>query len=100
PCLQCAAQLSGSITSQGVPRNQVGDHRPMKTKAEADAIMAKLALRVPVVVTDVTTDGAPRREFLFNNPEGLGFMTVEIDADPTPQQLADLARNLPVRADK
>jgi hypothetical protein len=67
----------------------------MRTKAEAEAKLARLALLRPVDVADVVTDGRPRRAYRFNNADG-SETTVEIDADPTPRQIADLAANLPV----
>ncbi len=68
----------------------------MNTKAEAEVALAKCELREPVTVAD-TTDaktGAARRSYTF------GLTTVEIDAEPSKQQLADLASHLPVPDEK
>jgi hypothetical protein len=67
----------------------------MNSKTEAEATLAKLPLEAPVVVSDI---GIVRREYRFTNRDG-SITTVEIDADPTDAQLADLARHLPL-ADK
>lgn len=47
---------------------------------------------MPVEVADV---GTARRSYTFADGSG-GTTIVEIDADPSEQQLADLANNLPV----
>ncbi len=69
----------------------------MKTKGEAETKLAECDLLRPVVVADVTgKEGNARRSYTFANPHGLGEVEIEIDADPSPEQLADLSRNLPV----
>lgn len=63
-------------------------------KAEAEAALARLPLKVAVLVADVTDAlGKERRRYAFGNT------TIEIDADSTDEQLAGLARHLPL-ADK
>lgn len=69
----------------------------MKTKEEAESKLSRCDLLKPVDVQDVTDElGAPRRAYRFENATGRGSTTVEIDADPSQEQLADLARHLPV----
>jgi len=71
------------------------------TRIEAEAKLAELPLLVAVDVADVVAeDDRPRQTFRFSNPRGLGEIEIEIDADPSPEQLADLSRNLPVPDDK
>ena len=68
----------------------------MKTKQDAEQRLAKLPLQSPVEVVDFSEDGRPRRRFRFDNPNGLGVVTIEIDADPSDQQIDDMVRNLPL----
>lgn len=71
----------------------------MRTKEEAEAKLSELPLVRPVAVADATSkDGAARRAYTFTLPAG-NECIVEIDAEPTEEQLADLARHLPL-ADK
>jgi hypothetical protein len=73
----------------------------MHTQKSAESALAKCDLRTPVDVAD-TVDaktGRDRRAFHFVNPDG-SETTVEIDAEPSRQQLADLARHLPVPEEK
>ncbi len=72
----------------------------MKTKEEAEAKLAKVGLLRPVAVADVTDpERGARRAYQFDN-EDKSQTIVEIDADPSPRQVADLASNLPVPEDK
>jgi hypothetical protein len=64
----------------------------MRTKAEAEATLATLPLLSPVAVTD---KAGTRREYAFTLPAG-NLCVIEIDATPSDEQLADLARNLPL----
>jgi hypothetical protein len=70
------------------------------TKGEAEATLGKCELLRPVAVADLTKDGKARRSFTFPNPNGAGTCSVEIDADPSKEQLEDLARHLPVPEEK
>lgn len=69
----------------------------MKTKADAEERLSRCALLRPVEVADTRDDktGRDRRSYTFANPRG-GQTVVEIDADPSEQQLRDLARHLPL----
>lgn len=68
----------------------------MRTKEEAEATLAKLPLARAVAVADTTAkDGTARRVYAFTLPAG-NECTIEIDAEPSEQQLADLARHLPL----
>lgn len=72
----------------------------MTTKAEVESRLAELPLTAAVAVAD-TADvrtGAARRSYSYTTAKG-NVVTIEIDADPSPAQLADLARHLPL-ADK
>jgi hypothetical protein len=68
----------------------------MRTRAEAEATLASMPLKSAVTVSDKSESGQARRVYRFANPNGSGVTTVEIDGDPTPEQLADLAANLPL----
>lgn len=68
----------------------------MRTKAEAEAKLTQLPLTRPVVVTD---RAGARRSFTFTLPAG-NVCVVEIDANPSDAQLADLSRHLPLPEDK
>lgn len=63
----------------------------MRTKAEAEAWLAQLPLTRAVAVADV---GSARRSYAHAN------VYIEIDANPTDAQLADLVRHLPLPEDK
>jgi hypothetical protein len=68
----------------------------LTTKDEAEATLAKLPLKSTVVVADTTSKtGAARRRYSFTLPTG-NVCEVEIDAEPSEQQLADLAKHLPL----
>lgn len=73
----------------------------MKSKADAEAKLATIDLLRPVEVVDVLGEkGEARRRYRYDNPNGPGLVTIEVDADPSPEQLADLATHLPVPAAK
>lgn len=73
----------------------------MKTKADAEARLARVGLLRPVAVADVADpERGERRSFQFGNERDESQTIVEIDADPSPRQLADLASNLPLPEDK
>lgn len=80
----------------------------MRTKQEALDRLAALPLRSAVRVVDPgdpqdasdrmdpsLLPGPGRRAYRFTSAAGY-ITTIEIDANPTPAQLADLARHLPV----
>jgi hypothetical protein len=67
----------------------------MHTRDSAESALAKCDLRTPVAVSDTTAGARARRAFHFANPDGSETI-VEIDAEPSRQQLADLAAHLPV----
>jgi hypothetical protein len=65
----------------------------MRTKAQAEAVLAALPLSRAVAVTDA----AARRRYSYTLPQG-NIVEIEIDADPSDQQLDDLAKHLPLNA--
>lgn len=68
-------------------------------KQEAEKKLAALPLDRAVAVVDFSSsDAKAKRRFAFAVPGGQ--CEIEIDADPTPEQLDTLARNLPVPDDK
>jgi hypothetical protein len=69
----------------------------MRTKADAEAKLAQLPLTRAVAVADTVAakTGKSRRSYTFSLPTG-NQCTVEIDAEPSEQQLADLVRHLPL----
>lgn len=79
----------------------------MRTKADAETRLQRMPLRTAVAVIDTgeapqdmaseLRPGPGRRAYRFAvPPPGRGIMTIEIDADPSPEQLAALARQLPL----
>lgn len=71
----------------------------MHTKEDAEAVLAALPVKAPIVVTD-TTDaktGKARRSYAFVTAGG-SEAVVEIDAEPSDRQLGDLSRHLPLDA--
>ncbi len=68
----------------------------MKTRQDAEAKLAELALQTAVGVADFTDSQGNRRRFTYTPVGGRGTVDIEIDADPSPEQLETLANNLPV----
>lgn len=69
----------------------------MRTREEGEGLIVQHDLRNASVNESVDQRGIARRELRFDNPRGLGEIEIEIDADPSDRQLADLARHLPTR---
>lgn len=72
----------------------------MGTKAEAEAKLTELPLERAVAVIDFKADAKDCRRFRYPTTGENAFVEIEIDADPSPEQLDALARNLPLPADK
>jgi hypothetical protein len=72
----------------------------MGTKAEAESKLAELPLDRAVTVSDFTGDAKAMRRYSYPTNGINASVEIEIDADPSAEQLETLARNLPVPADK